>query len=130
MNINRELLKSFIIGSSFVSFSILFMVVIYLFKIKEATFNFYQYVILAPLGLGFLSLIAKFISLNTTLNLGTSYLLISIISASFVSINISRGEGAYGFKNKNRWYLQYLLIFIGHLFIYNKIIYPLDIYLG
>ena len=106
-NINRELLKSFIIGSSFISFSILFIVVVYLFKIKEATFDFYQYAILAPLGLGLLSLIAKLISLNTTLNLKTSYLLISIISASFVSINISRGKGAYGFKNKERWYLQY-----------------------
>ena len=128
-NTNRELLKSFIIGSSFVSFSILFIVVVYLFKKKEATFDFYRYAILAPFGLGFLSFIAKYISINTTFNLRTSYLIISILSALFVSINISRGKTAYQFKNKERWYLQYLLIFIGHLFIYNQIIYPLDQYL-
>ena len=60
MNINKELLKSFIIGSSIPAFIILFIVVIYLFKIKEATFDYYRYSILAPIGMGLLSLFAKF----------------------------------------------------------------------
>ena len=129
MNTNKELLKSFIIGSSIPAFIILFIVVIYLFKIKEATFNYYRYSILAPIGMGLLSLFAKFISIQYKINLQICYFIISLFSALFVSINISRGEKAYNFKTKNRWYLQYLLIFIGHLFIYNKIIYPLDMYL-
>jgi hypothetical protein len=129
MNINKELLKSFIIGSSIPAFIILFIVVIYLFKIKEATFDYYRYSILAPIGMGLLSLFAKFISIQYKINLQICYFIISLFSALFVSINISRGEKAYNFKTKNRWYLQYLLIFIGHLFIYNKIIYPLDMYL-
>ncbi len=125
----KELLKSFIIGSSVPAFIILFIVVIYLFKIKEATFDYYRYSILAPIGMGVLSLLAKYISINYKINLQLCYFIISIISALFVSINISRGEKAYNFKSQNRWYLQYLLIFMGHLFIYNKIIYPLDVYL-
>ena len=111
------------------AFIILFIVVIYLFKIKEATFNYYRYSIFAPIGMGLLSLFAKFISIKYKINLQISYFIISLFSALYVSINISLGKGAYNFKTKNRWYLQYLLILIGHLFIYNKIIYPLDIYL-
>jgi len=126
---NKELIKSFVIGSSLPAFIILFSVVVYLFKNKQATFDYYRYSILAPLGMGFLSLLSKLISINTKYNLKISYLLISIISASFVSINISREEGAYDFETNERWYLQYFLIFIGHLFIYNCIIYPLDSYL-
>ena len=125
----KELLKSFIIGSSIPAFIILFVAVIYLFKIKEATFNYYRYSILAPIGIGFLSMLSKYISITYNINLKNSYFIISLLSALFVSINISRGKGAYKFKSNNRWYFQYLLIFIGHLFIYNKIIYPLDLYL-
>ena len=127
---SKQLLKSFIIGSSIPAFIILFIVVIYLFKIKEATFDYYRYSVLAPIGMGLLSLIAKFISIKYKISLQICYFVISLFSALFVSINISREEGAYNFKTKNRWYLQYLLIFIGHLFIYNSIIYPLDLYLN
>ena len=125
----KELFKSFIIGSSIIAYFIIFIVVIYLFKIKEATFDYYRYSILAPIGIGLLSALAKFISIKYNITLKKSYFIVSLLSALFVSINISRGEKAYNFKSNNRWYLQYLLIFIGHLFIYNKIIYPLDIYL-
>ena len=125
----KELLKSFIIGSSIPAFIILFVVVIYLFKIKEASFNYYRYSVLAPIGIGLLSMLSKYISITYNINLKTSYFIISLLSALFVSINISIGDGAYKFKSNNRWYFQYLLIFIGHLFIYNKIIYPLDLYL-
>ena len=127
---SKQLLKSFIIGSSIPAFIILFIVVIYLFKIKEATFDYYRYSVLAPIGMGLLSLIAKFISIKYKISLQICYFIVSLFSALFVSINISRGEKAYNFKTKNRWYLQYLLIFIGHLFIYNCIIYPLDLYLN
>ena len=125
----KELLKSFIIGSSVIAYFIIFIVVIYLFKIKEATFDYYRYSILAPIGIGLLSVLAKFISIKYNITLKRSYFVVSLLSALFVSINISRGEKAYNFKSNNRWYLQYLLIFMGHLFIYNKIIYPLDVYL-
>ena len=126
----QELLKSFIIGSSVPAFFILFIVVIYLFTItKEATFNYYRYSVLAPIGLGLFSMLAKFLSIQYSIPLQQSYLLISLISSSAVSINISLGSKAYKFSTQKRWYLQYILIFIGHLLIYNKIIYPLDLYL-
>lgn len=129
MNKNKELLKSFVIGSSIISYLIILLVVIYLFKNKQATFDYYRYTVLAPIGIGLLSVLSKYISMNYNISLKSAYFLFSILSASFVSINISRDEGAYNFKTKERWYLQYLLIFVGHLFMYNMIIYPLDLYL-
>ncbi len=129
MNKNKELLKSFVIGSSIISYLIILLVVIYLFKNKQATFDYYRYTVLAPIGIGILSLLSKYISMDYNISLKSAYFLFSILSASFVSINISRDEGAYNFKTKERWYLQYLLIFVGHLFMYNGIIYPLDLYL-
>ena len=129
MNKNKELLKSFVIGSSIISYLIILLVVIYLFKNKQATFDYYRYTVLAPIGIGILSLLSKYVSMNYNISLKSAYFLFSILSASFVSINISRDEGAYNFKTKERWYLQYLLIFVGHLFMYNGIIYPLDLYL-
>ena len=126
---NKELLKSFVIGSSIISYLVILLVVIYLFKNKQATFDYYRYTVLAPIGIGILSLLSKYISMNYNISLKSADFLFSILSASFVSINISRDEGAYNFKTKERWYLQYLLIFVGHLFMYNGIIYPLDLYL-
>ena len=88
---------------------------------KEATFNYYKYSIMAPLGFGILSMLSKFISINYKIKLKTSYLIFSLLSALFVIINISYPDKTtYYFKTKYRWYLQYLLIFIGHIFIYNK----------
>ncbi len=129
MNRNKELLKSFVIGSSIISYLIILLVVIYLFKNKQATFDYYRYTVLAPIGIGLLSVLSKYISIQYKISLKTTYFLFSLLSATFVSINISRDKGAYNFKTKERWYLQYLLIFVGHLFMYNMIIYPLDLYL-
>ena len=129
MNKNKELLKSFVIGSSIISYLIILLVVIYLFKNKQATFDYYRYTVLAPIGIGLFSVLSKYISIQYKISLKTTYFLVSLLSATFVSINISRDEGAYNFKTKERWYLQYLLIFVGHLFMYNGIIYSLDQYL-
>tara|TARA_B100000900_G_C20586212_1_gene719685 strand:+ start:1275 stop:1664 length:390 start_codon:yes stop_codon:yes gene_type:complete len=129
MNKNKELLKSFVIGSSIISYIIILLVVIYLFKTKEAKFDYYRYTVLAPIGIGTLSLLAKYVSINYDVSLKKSYLFFSLLSSIFVSINISRDDGAYNFSSTQRWYIQYILIFVGHLFMYNGIIYPIDLYL-
>ena len=80
----KELFKSFIIGSSIIAYFIIFIVVIYLFKIKEATFDYYRYSILAPIGIGLLSALAKFISIKYNITLKKSYFIVSLLSALFV----------------------------------------------
>ena len=128
-NLNRELIKSFIIGSSFAAFIIFFIGVTYFFYVKEAVFNYFKYSIRAPIYLGVVSMVAKLLSIKYNIPLKKSYFIMSIISALLTNIYVSVGRNPYNFKTKERWYFQYLIIFISHIFVYNKIIYPLDIYL-
>lgn len=132
MNIKKELLKSFIIGSSLPSFIILFTAVSYYFIIeKSTTYSYHKYSIAAPLYIGTMSLIAKLINLKLNISLRYSYLLISIVSILYVLSDISGllDYPSYNFKDEYRWKFQYFKVFIGHLFIYNVIIYSLDSYL-
>ena len=53
MNKNKELLKSFVIGSSLLAFITFFTGVTVFFQIeKSAIFDYHRYSIMAPLGLG------------------------------------------------------------------------------
>jgi len=125
----KKLITSFISGSSFPAFAIPFIAVSYIFR-EEVNFDYFKYSIRAPLFLGILSMIAKFVSLNTNISLRLAYFIVSIFSASYVSWIITQGKPGYTFKTKERWYLQYLLIFTGHLIMYNVIIYNIDQYLS
>ncbi len=125
----RNLFISFIAGSSLPAFIILFLIVIQLFERKEAIYNYYNYSIMAPIFLGLGAVFAKLLSIYTLLTLRQSYFIISILSSIFVMINISRDGGAYKFETQQRWYFQYFLILLGHLFIFNIIIYNIDNYL-
>lgn len=128
----RELLKSFIIGSSILSFIIFFIGVTYFIKYeKSAIFDYHTYSILAPIGLGFASLFAKYIHLMYNIKLKKAYFIISILSALFICLKVTiEWEQVYKFKiYTQRSHIQYLLIFMTHLFVYNIIIYSLDVYL-
>ena len=128
----RELLKSFIIGSSILSFIIFFIGVTYFIKYeKSAIFDYHTYSILAPIGLGFASLFAKYIHLMYNIKLKKAYFIISILSALFICLKVTiEWEQVYNFKiYTQRAHIQYLLIFMAHLFVYNIIIYSLDVYL-
>ena len=124
----RELLKSFIIGSSILSFIIFFIGVTYFIKYeKSAIFDYHTYSILAPIGLGFASLFAKYIHLMYNIKLKKAYFIISILSALFICLKVTiEWEQVYNFKiYTQRAHIQYLLIFMAHLFVYNIIIYSL-----
>jgi hypothetical protein len=128
----RELLKSFIIGSSILSFIIFFIGVTYFIKYeKSVIFDYHTYSILAPIGLGFASLFAKYIHLMYNIKLKKAYFIISILSALFICLKVTiEWEQVYNFKiYTQRAHIQYLLIFMAHLFVYNIIIYSLDVYL-
>ncbi len=128
----KELLKSFIIGSSTFSFIIFFIGVTYFIKYeKSAIFDYHMYSISAPIGLGIASLLAKYIHLMHKIKLKKSYFIISILSALFICLKVTfQWEQVYKIKfYSQRANIQYLLISIAHLFVYNVIIYSLDVYL-
>ena len=107
----RELLKSFIIGSSILSFIIFFIGVTYFIKYeKSAIFDYHTYSILAPIGLGFASLFAKYIHLMYNIKLKKAYFIISILSALFICLKVTiEWEQVYNFKiYTQRAHIQYL----------------------
>ncbi len=132
MNLNQELLKSFIIGSSIPSFLIFFIGVKFFIQYEEsAIFDYHNYSILAPIGLGIGSLLAKYISIYYKYPLKRSYFIISLISALFICLRVTfYWDEVYQYKiNSERGKIQYIIILIAHLFVYNFIIHSLDVYL-
>ena len=130
-SLNKELLRSFVVGSSFPAFVILFVAVTYFIKIeKTGLIRYHRYSVLAPVWLGIFSFLAKYISVRYRIHLQSSYLIMSLLSALLVSIMITV-QKTYTFSmNSCRGYFQYVILLTGHLLIYNCIIYPLDIYLS
>jgi hypothetical protein len=132
MNTKKELLKSFVIGSSLLAFITFFTGVTVFFQIeKSAIFDYHRYSILAPLGLGIASLFAKYLHLYQKVSLRSSYFYTSIISILFIWLLITNDwDNIYVYeKDSNRGKLQYILILMAHLIVYNMIIYPIDLYL-
>ena len=131
-NLKKELVRSFVIGSSLPAFFIFFAGVSYMVMIeKSILFSYHQYSMVTPIYFGTMALIAKLISLRLRINLRTSYFIISILSVirTYTAITIE-WDNMYTYeRNSKRGYLQYLLVLLGHLFIYNCIMYPLDVYL-
>lgn len=129
MGVIRELFISFIAGSSFPSFVILFVVVASLFRVRQALFDYYDYSIKAPMLLGLMAVFAKALHIYAGVSLRYAYFIVSLLSAFGVMYNITFTGPTYKFESNARWYLQYFLILTGHLIIYNLIIYNIDVYL-
>ena len=121
----NEYIKSFVIGSSWLSFIIFFSAVDSYEKQKIINYDYNKYTFKAPVVLGLIAVLGKFISLNTQLSLQKSLLIASLCSSVIVMIGITINK-SYSFKNKQRWYLQYLTILIGHVFTFTVIVYTLE----
>ncbi len=121
----NEYLKSFVIGSSWFAFIIFFYAVYSYEQQNIINYKFDEYTFKAPIVLGLIALIAKYIYLNTNLSLWKSLLLTSICSSILVMIGITVNK-SYSFKSQKRWYLQYLTILIGHTFTFTIVVYNLE----
>ena len=121
----NEYIKSFVIGSSWLSFIIFFSAVDSYEKQKIINYDYNKYTFKAPLVLGFIAMFAKFINLNTQISLWKSLLIASLFSSISVMIGITINK-SYSFENKQRWYLQYLTVLIGHVFTFTVIVYSLE----
>ncbi len=109
----KELLKRFIIGSSFPVFVSFFLKVQTIpDSIKNYTYQ--QYTIIAPIYLGFMNVLAGFF------NKKYRYLLIGIISPTGVCL-YSYMNKTYNFNNKE-WINYFIRIYIKHFITFNIII--------
>lgn len=122
----NKYIRSFVIGSSLPVFSIFFKAVQNYEKQGIINYSYYNYSLIAPLYLGIMNIIAYIIRTNFGLSLKQSLLLISIISSMIVMVFITINN-AYNFQTRERWILQYQYILFAQLFVFNVIIYLLEL---
>ena len=117
-----EVFKSFVIGSSAPVF-IPFMAAVK--AIPERKFDDCDYPALASMYFGGMNTMSWMIGKSFELTLFQRLFVINIISIILVASWITYYE-SYDFKSPERWFLQYLLIALGHTIAYLGIIYTLE----
>lgn len=124
----RKSITSFVIGSSVPVFLPFFYAVgQYPDHIKR--YSYKKYSILAPLYFGCMNVIATLIGQLFNLTLRQRLLIISIISPLIVGIVITYYD-LYKFDDNQKWYSQYLMMTLSHIWTYHLIIYGLESLLG
>ena len=121
----KEYLKSFVIGSSWLCFILFFFAVNEYSKQKIINYTYEGYTFKAPIALGLIAVVAKYIYLNYNLSQRWSLFITSIFSSVCVMIGITYFK-SYKFTSNKRWLLQYLTILIGHSFIFTFIVHFLE----
>ena len=121
----NKYLKSFVIGSSFFSFFLFFVAVDFYSQQKVINFTYRDYTFKAPIALGSIAVIAKYLHVKTNLSLWESLLVTSLLSSCSVMIGITYYQ-SYKFTKIERWFLQYLKILLGHTITFTVIVYWLE----
>ena len=129
MRFKKNILLSFVVGSSFLSFFLFFMgfhtysnkynkenCVSQWFKLEP----YYFYTLLAPVYLGLMSVFALLIHQYTKISIRKSFLIISLLSPIIVSMAITKCK-IYDFS-KQRLMEQYLRLMVYHILLFNGII--------
>lgn len=120
-----ELLKSFVIGSSFIVCLPFFYAVLY--HAPNKRYSYENYTLFAPIGLGIWNMISLILAEYLGLTPRQRFALISVIS-SMSTMLMSTLFKTYNFTEKE-WKKYYLSIFIKYLIVWNIIIYNIDKYI-
>ena len=121
----NKYLKSFVIGCSFFSFFLFFVAVDCYSQQKIINYTYRDYTFKAPIALGTIGVIAKYLYVKTNLSLWKSLLVTSLASSFSVMIGITYFQ-SYKFTKIERWFLQYLQILLGHTITFTVIVYWLE----
>jgi len=111
----KDYLRAFVIGSNALVFIPFFIVVRYLKDKRFKDVTPYGYTV--PLYFGFMTMFSLFLSSVFNISFKKSLFIVSQISALFVSVYITLRK-TYNFRSRSRWYLQYLYVYIAHVFTY------------
>ena len=119
----EKYIKSFIIGSSYPSFVLFFMVVSQYGEMMNLPFTTYS--IIAPPFLGLLNVFGLFLKNKYNLGQFQRFFYTGIIGAIFISIVITLLK-IYNFTTKRRWIEQYIKLQITYFLIFSVIIRSLE----
>ena len=149
-------LKEFIIGSSFPTFFIFFIIVYeniqrkkqtnleYLEYLKEKKpqaalfpwnkiskygyFTYYSYTLRHPIYLGVMNIISLIIADHFKLSKRIRFVIIAIISSIIIMITTTI-DNIYNWTTKREQIQYYINLFIGYMFLWNIIVYNIDKYM-
>lgn len=121
---NKNLLKSFIIGASPFVFIPFYLG---LNLIPEKNIDMKTYAILTSLYFGILNMLATYIGEKYHLTLKQRLGLITIVSILIIW-SILAVFKPYNFKTRSRWMLHYMLVMIAHTIAFMVIIYNLELF--
>ena len=151
-------LKEFVIGSSFPTFFIFFILVYeniqrkkqtnpeYLEYLKEkkpqgelaflpwnkiskySYFTYYSYTLRHPIYLGVMNIISLIIADHFKLSKRMRFVIIAIISSIIIMITTTI-DNIYNWTTKREQIQYYINLFIGYMFLWNIIVYNIDKYM-
>ena len=114
-------LKSFVIGSSYITLLPFLTTVI---RLENINYTYGSYSLIAPLYLGLMNMLSLYLSKKLDLTLRKRMLMIGIISPLIV-ILISYMLKTYNFEGYE-WIIYGIRLVIKHLMVYNIIMYLLE----
>lgn len=115
-------LKQFVIGSCALVFLPLYMGY---YKLKRKENSFYKYTIITPLWFGLWNVLSLIVAKQFNLNMRTRFLLVSILSY-LSTLTYVVNNNIYDFTETD-WHYYYVLLLFTYLFIWNIVIYNLEI---
>jgi hypothetical protein len=119
-------LRAFVIGSSFFVFILFFIAVYNIIRSGKMNYNYYEYTIIAPIGLGFVTMAALWLSENFNISKRMAYLIISVL-APIVVLSYVYLTNTYNYTLDD-WMEHIFYMYIFYLIIFNFIVYQLDKY--
>tara|TARA_Y100000310_G_C20659620_1_gene803977 strand:- start:1414 stop:1776 length:363 start_codon:yes stop_codon:yes gene_type:complete len=96
-------------------------------KIKNKTYSYYDYTLVAPIWLGFWNVISFIIASRFGLTMRYRFLMLTAITYS-LSLFIVKSIGAYQYTQKE-WNNYYIRLFIKHFIIWNIVTYNIEKFL-
>ena len=120
-----SLLKSFLVGSSYPVF-LPFFYVVYNYLPKK-NYTYYSYTLKSPLWFGLFNCLSLIIANKYNLSLRKRFFVISLMSFLLISFYAYYIKKSYNFTKKE-WFKYFILVFVGHMFAWNLVIYNLEKY--
>tara|TARA_Y100001970_G_scaffold281073_1_gene391108 strand:+ start:874 stop:1329 length:456 start_codon:yes stop_codon:yes gene_type:complete len=91
-------------------------------------YSYFRYTITAPIYFGLWNILSLIIANHFGLSLRMRFIVIGILSSLFMMI-FQTIYNIYNFKTKDEFEKYYLHIFIKYMFVWNIVIYALEIYI-
>jgi len=123
MLLSNDLVKSFVIGSSFPVFIYYFLRVYNIPKI-ERNYSYFHYTIVNPLYFGLINALLTYLHTRYDINREHLYLWTGLVSATFVFL-LAVVSQSYDFTQRS-YLTYYLTLLITHTITYSYIILPLE----